>query len=260
MVYTCYEMIRDCRAGRPEGWSHLLARYLPLVRRLLAHYATDEPALLERVLLSLRDPAASLFQSLDPAPERAFVAELRQWVLAHLGAAPPEIELELPALAAALERLTLLEKQATWLEAMRYGADRTGAMLRMSAATVNSVRTRAGDLVRARMDNWRSTLLTDNGLLLGRAAAAAGTPECLQSRSFLDALDGRMTWRDREALERHVTACWHCIDHYCRIAEAIELLRDHRPLTEAEAEPYRRLLGIEAAKPPGFWKRFTGRV
>jgi hypothetical protein len=78
MIYTSYEMIQDCRANRPEGWSYFLTNYLPVVRQFLKHYFPDRAAdqsLLERVL------RVNLFQSLDPAPERTFVAELRQHVL-----------------------------------------------------------------------------------------------------------------------------------------------------------------------------------
>jgi hypothetical protein len=67
--------------------------------------------------------------------------------------------------------------------------------------------------------------MADNGMALGRAAAAASGKECLPARAFFDVLDGRATWHGREAVERHVADCWHCIDHYCRLIESIELLR-----------------------------------
>jgi hypothetical protein len=56
-------------------------------------------------------------------------------------------------------------------------------------------------------------------------------------------------------LERHVTRCWHCIDHFCRLVEVVELLRGNKPLAEAEAAPFYELLGVSAAKPPA-WKRW----
>src|SRR5438309_8371290 len=74
MIYTCFEMVRDCRADRPEGWRYFATNYVPLIRRLLAHYADASDSLLERVVLELRTPESSLFASLDPSPERPFVA------------------------------------------------------------------------------------------------------------------------------------------------------------------------------------------
>ncbi len=257
MIYTCYEMIRDCRAGRVEGWRYFLSGYVPVIRRVLEHYAPGKPGLLEPTLAAVRRGDAALFQSLDPAPERRFVAELRQLVLAEIGAPPPEFELGLEQVGTAFEPLTLVEKQAAWTETMGYSAAGTGAMLRMAPATVEKIRARAAELLRQTVDSWSRGMLARNGLLLGRAAAASGTGECLSAKAFLDVLDGRATWRGREELERHATRCLHCVDHFCRLAEVLELLRGIQPLSEAETEPLCRLLGVEDAKRPG-WKRWFG--
>jgi hypothetical protein len=199
-----------------------------------------------------------LFQSLDPAPERAFVAELRQHVLraveADRASAAPEIPLDIEALSTALEPLTLTEKLVVWFETMRYADADTGRMLRMSPETAAKIRARAAELIRGSVDAWRSTLLADNGALLGQAATALSTKDCLLAKAFFDVIDGRTTWRGREEMERHVKGCWHCLDRYCRLLEVADVLRGSKPLSEAEAEGYKRLLGVEAPKRP-FWKR-----
>ena len=43
MIYTCYEMIRDCRAGRAEGWRYFISTYVPVIRKSLAHYHAGAP-------------------------------------------------------------------------------------------------------------------------------------------------------------------------------------------------------------------------
>jgi hypothetical protein len=257
MIYTCYEMVRDCRADKPEGWAHFVTSYVPVIRKLLAHYGAGDAAAIDRVLLAGRDPESSLFKSVEPAPERWFVSELRQKVLAELKSPAPEIEIDLETVADALQPLTMLEKQAAWFETMRYSPVETGPMLRVAPGTVEKVRLRADELLRGKVDSWRRNLLADNGPALGRTAASGGGPECLTKKTFLDILDGRMTWRGREELERHVTACWHCIDHFCRMVEVVETMRGIQPLTPEEAEPYRKLLKIPEQKRP-LWKRFMG--
>jgi len=255
MIYTCFDMIRDCRADRAEGWSYFVTNYVPAARALLEHYGGA--ALLDRVLVALRRPESSLFASLDPAPERSFLAELRQHVMAELDTPPPAIPLDLETVAAAYEPLTVTEKQAAWLETMRYSPADSAAMLRMAPETVGKIRERAAELLRSKVDAWNRNLLAANGLALGRAAAAAAGKDCLPARGFLDVLDGRATWRDREAMERHVNRCWHCIDHFCRVAEVNELRRRSQPLADAEAEPFRKLLGVPEAKRSA-WKRWMG--
>jgi hypothetical protein len=260
MVYTCFEMIRDCRANRPEGWSYFITNYLPVIPKIARHYRPDSNVAAGDLLLAIRNPQSSLFASLEPAPERPFLAELRQHVLSALDAAfavpAPEMAVDLEALTAALEPLTLLEKEAVWLETMHYDSAETATMLHSAPATIEKIREQAGERLRAKVDNWRAPLLADNGRQLGRAAVIA-TPECLPPKTFLDLIDGRTTWRGREDMERHVRACWHCIDHFCRLLEIVELLRGIQPLGAAEAEPYRKLLGIAPTKSP-VWKRLLG--
>src|SRR5439155_26987919 len=72
MIYTCYEMVRDCRADLPEGWRHLIANYVPLIRTLLTPYAPGEAgdtALLHRMPVAIHKPESSLSQSPEPSPE-----------------------------------------------------------------------------------------------------------------------------------------------------------------------------------------------
>jgi hypothetical protein len=263
MIYTCYEMIRDCRADRPEGWRYFIACYVPVIRKLLARYQGGGPAdaaALERVLVSARQPQSTLFQSQEPAPERWFVAQLRQHVLAQLPASTPSASLDLETVAAALQPLTLVEKQGAWLETMLYSPAETGVLLRMAPSTAERIRGKTADLLRAKVDSWSRTILADNGRELGRAALAETGADCLPPKTFLDLVDGRTTWQGREQLERHVTRCWHCVDHFCRLVEVVELLRGNQPLSEAEGASFRERLGVQEEKGP-VWKRWlAGRA
>ena len=262
MIYTCYEMVRDCRADLPAGWMHFISYYVPVIRRILAQYAPAEagdPKRLERVLLAIRKPESSMFHSLEPAPERAFVAELRQKVLAELKPQVPELEIDLETVSDALQPLTMTERQAVWFETMHYPPAIAGSMLRISAETVEKVRARAADMIRGKVDSWRRTLLADNGAALGKEAQAAHTPDCLPAKAFLDVIEGRSVWRDRERMDQHLRSCWHCVDHFCRLMEVNEWLRGNQPLVAAEAEPFFQLLGVTPAKPAG-WKRLLGKA
>jgi hypothetical protein len=258
VIYTCYEMIRDCRGGRAEGWRYFIANYVPVIRKLLTHYQGGEPAdpaVVNRVLEAVHQPDSALFQSLDPSPERWFVAQLRQAVLQELTPAPPAAAIDLETLAEALEPLTLVEKQVAWLETMRYQSAETGVLLRMAPATAEKIRGKAGELIRGKVDSWNRNILAGNGRELGRSAAAAKGAECLPPKPFLDLLDGRTTWRGREELEQHVTRCWHCIDHFCRLVEVVEVLRGNQPIGDAEAAPFLKLLGVSVENRPA-WKRW----
>jgi hypothetical protein len=257
MIYTCFEMIRDCREGRPEGWSYFIANYVPVVEKLIGHYRPGSRNTLDPVLASVCSPGSDLFAGMDPAPERPFVAELRQQVLVVLDRIAPQTEpdiiIDLETLSSAVEGLTLLEKQAAWFETMFYSPTDTGTFLHTAPPTIEKIREKAAEGIRVRADGWRATVLAENGRQLGRQAAME-TPQCLPQKAFLDVLDGRATWRGREALETHVRGCWHCIDHFCRMMEVVKLLRQAQPLSATETEPFRKLLGLAAEKRPP-WKR-----
>lgn len=266
MIYTCYDMVRDCRDGRSEGWSFFVTQYVPVMRKLLAHYAPlrkgDRDPLGE-ILRALRHPESGLFSSIEPGPERMFLAELRQWLVSRLENSDPQpapdLEIDLNTLTAALQTFTLVERQVVWLETMRYEAPGTGVMLRMDPHTVDKIRGRAAECLRKSLDNWRRSLLGENGGRLRRAAAAARSPECFPPKAFLDMIDGRTAWRGREEVERHGTGCWYCVDHFCRLLEVVELLRGVEPLTEQAAEPYRGALGLGPAPKSG-WRRWFGQA
>src|ERR1051326_7896997 len=118
MIYTSYEMIRDCREGKSAGWRHFIKQYVPVVRRILHRYGRAEGET-EGVLTSLRRGETVLFQVLEPVPERPFVAELRQAIVVRSGE-PTSVVLDLETVAGALAPLTLVEKQTVWLGTMRY--------------------------------------------------------------------------------------------------------------------------------------------
>jgi hypothetical protein len=259
MIYTCYEMVRDIRAGRPEGWTHFLKHYVPVIRRTVAHYLpqTDDE-MLYRILEILRRPDSFLFQSAEPPEERWLVTQLRQVIVTELAAPAAQYPIDLEILTAALEPLTVTEKQAAWLETMHIPATQAGAMLRVSGETVEKVRARASELLRGKVDTWQRTLLADNGPALGREAATPGTPDCLPTKAFMDVVDGRTTWRDREAMNRHLAGCWHCVDHFCRVLESVELLRGVTPLSDEEFAPLGKKFGVEMPARKSGWKRLFG--
>jgi hypothetical protein len=250
-------MLRDCRADLPQGWRYFVSTYVPVVRKILTHYAGPEPseARLEQILRDLRRPDSPLFQSDEPSPERTFVAGLRQNILAGLPSAEPA--LDLATVAEALEPLTMTEKHAAWFETLRYDAATTGELMRIAPATVQKIRDRAAELLRGKLDHWSRSILADNGLALGREAEAAAGNDCLPPKAFLDILDGRTTWREREVMEGHVNTCWHCVDENARMEEVIGLLRWAKPLDEPEAARYWELLSIPPERKPA-WKRLFG--
>lgn len=265
-IYTCLDMIRDCRENKPEGWRYLITRYVPVMRRLLAQYydaRSQDTKLLERVLLKLRDADSPLFAAPGPGTEREFVAALRQKFLETVeldkASAGAEIPLDLEVMTKALEPLTATEKQMLWFQGMTYGYDATAKMMNLEPSSIQRVRERADELLRQNMDQWKPGLVASNGIVLGREAAAAGTNDCLPAKAYLDTIDGRITWSRKQDYEFHVAKCWHCVDHFARIREADFSLRVTKPLAAEEAAPWFALLSVPAEKKKTIWRKMFAK-
>lgn len=245
-------MIRDCRDNRPEGWTYLVTRYVPVMRRLLAQYFEARPGLIERMLEQLCNPQSSLWAPPGHAEERIFVAALRQELLRLVeldkASAAPSIELDLDTLTQALASFTVIERQYVWLESMGYSNEVTAEMMNLDVTSAEAARAKADEALRSVLDRWKRGLVAENGLSLGRMATAARGDRCLPPKAFLDTLDGRITWQRKKDYEFHLQQCWFCIDHFCRIREADFLINKSKPITDDEAAPILANLGITPPK------------
>jgi hypothetical protein len=246
-IYTCLDMIRDCRANAPAGWSYFVQTYLPVTRWLLDHYQQHKRPL-ETVLSELHSPALPLWAAPGPMTERDFVVQLRLQIIPD-----PRVEgnpLDLEILSTAFEPLTAIERQFVWFDTMGYDTQKTATVINVEQATVEGARTRAEEMLRGAMDNWTRGLLRTHGWALGHAARGTKTEACFPHLAFLDVIDGRITWSRKKDIEFHLMKCWYCVDHFCRIREADYALHAVKPLPPEDVQRYRKLLKLPEEKKP----------
>ncbi len=249
-VYTCYDMVPDCRADNPRGWIHLAKHFVPPLRWMVSRYGGGEPEL-RGLLASMRPFPAEI----PPTAEREFILNARPRVLEAAGWRAGTIgTLDLETFASALAELTVLERQLVWFETMGYNAADTGRLCRTSEETAAKARASALEMLRRALDSWTSTIVRDNAGALAVSARAEAPAQPVPFRSYVDIIDGRMTWGNRVAVDRSLAASWHEVDHYCRVREADAATRDTKPLSDEDAAPYFALFGVSSPKPP-LWKR-----
>jgi hypothetical protein len=241
-IYTSYEMISDCRAGKAEGWLFLVRQFVPPLRWLLGRYGQGE-AELRALLTGLQNGGIQKFQ---PMVHREFIAGLRPEP-----ASPGEPPFELSVLTEAMTDVPVLERQNLWLDAMGYEAPLAAKLLRQSTETAEKARGRMLELLRGKLDSWSRTILRDHGPALGAAARAEKPAEPVPFRQYLDILDGRMTWQNRVGVERALLAHWYEIDQFCRVREADAAITETAPYEDNDpaAQPYLDLLGVKPPKP-----------
>jgi len=252
-IYTTFEMITDCRAGKPEGWIFFVTHLIQPCRTILKHYGGDEDAL-RRFLVDKR----SVITASEPATSRHLMTRWRGALLESAGypQRPVRHDLDLEILQEALVELMPLERQMVWLETMEYGIEESATLMHVAPDAVMRAREKAGEMLRSKMDHWWKSILFDCGPSLGAAARAAIPAEPVAFNTFIEVIDGRLTWQGRFEVDRSLSGSWHEVDHFCRVREADEVVGRAHPLSEAEAQPYLDLFGVKLPK-PSLWKRMV---
>lgn len=253
-VYTSYDMVIDCQAGKPEGWQYLVQRFVPALRVMAQHYGGGEAAVARLI------QAGHRLEGFQPEPERQVLIHLRRLLLQECGWTGGQARtLDLETLAEALEPLTAVERQLAWFETMDYTSQEAAQFLHVSEETGAKAWQKAREALRAKLDHWTVTLLKENGGNLAAEARAKVPAEPVPARVHLDLIDGRLTWRDRTDVDHHLTATWFEIDHLCRVREADEALRHAVTLTDEETAAYMRRLNLPLPKVKANWlKRLVG--
>lgn len=248
-VYTCYDMVADCKSAKPEGFAYLVRHLLPPLRKLVRHYGGDDTAF-RGLVLSLRT-----MTDIEPMSDREFVARIRPRVLEQckftLGAGKA---LDLAAFSEALTGLTFLERQLVWYETMGCDTIEAARRVRVSPETGAKARDKALELLRGNMDTWNRDVIRDNSGALVEQARQAKPDETIAFRRYVDLIDGRLTWQHREEVERAVVASWYEVDRLCVVREADDAVQGSRPLEKDEAAVFLEMLGVKPPQ-PAFWKR-----
>lgn len=253
-VYTCYDMVADCQAAKPEGWMFFAQRIVPALRLMARHYNLGEDAV--RRFVTKPD----LLRDAVPMPERELLTHQREALLSAGGYAGGKAgTLELETVAEAFAELTLVERQIAWLDTFEYSTAEAAWLLRASEETAAKARAKAGDALRAKLDSWTATMLRDNGSLLGAEARATKPAEASSLRICYDLIDGRLTWRDRADFDHRLQESWWEIDQLCRAREADEALRASKNLTEDEAFEFLSSLKLPGRKPKKSWLSMLAR-
>jgi len=239
-VYTCNDMVHDCRARRPEGWRHFIAEYLPFCRAVILHYLPergDDPNSLPALMAIFSRSGCTVFEVSGIATEREFLLGLRDMVIEQFA---PRVQNRPAPESALLTGVPALERQIGWLEAMGYDEHASARMLNLDHKTVAAVRAKLNAALQ--------------GAGLSCIVLPAAGPGCASARTLADYSDGRLVWQTRQKVERHLCECWRCVDLFCRLRESDFLMSRRQPLKPAEVENIYEAMDIKPP-PAGFWRK-----
>lgn len=253
-IRTIFTTAEGCAKGLRQGWFDFVRDYGAIADVLLAHYypglASELPLHMQSVFARANADGNAWFRSLHFSNEREFSMAFRQLVFVYGNHSqrmtPPEISAD--SLVQAQEGLMLVQRQIFWLYLRGWSADEASSILTNAASTAQEVRQLADE---------RLALIITQGSPTNRLAAARGamessehahTADCLSWKTMDNIINGQIAWRDRQASERHMNGCNHCLNAFTSFQEMIWLRTSAKPLPQAEIDSIVRTLHVQGPK------------
>ena len=258
-------MAEDCSRGERLGWEEFIREYAPCARVLLSHYFPAlAPEVDEHVAAVFRRARAAnnhFFAGLKFANEREFACAFRDFVFAYgrEAARLPAPELSLDNVRAMMKDLPVVEQQMLWLFMRGFQVEQISPILMNADATAHKVERIAGERLRTLLPDASPDALVVSARALMEQAEKRRTDDCLPLKTFNNIVNGQITWRERDAAEKHVAGCFYCLDRFTTFQEVVRMLKDQQPAPEVEVERIAAQLDLPKKNKAGILSKILGK-
>ncbi len=258
-------MAEDCARGERLGWEEFARDYSGFARTFLTHYFPAlAPDINEHVTVVFQRARAnnnSFFQGLKFANEREFAVAFRDHVFAYgrEAARLPVPQISLEQVRAVMKDLPVVEQEMLWLFIRGYDAPAIAPMLMNAAATANDVKAKADERVRTIVPAASPDALVISARALMEAAEKSKTEACLPLKTFNNIINGQITWRERDAAEKHVAGCFYCLDRFVTFQEVVRMIKDQQHAPESEVQAITTKLELPVKKKAGIFGKILGK-
>lgn len=264
-VRTIFAMAEDCARGERLGWEEFVRDYAGFARIFLVHYfpalAPEIDDHITEVFRRARANNNSFFQDLKFANEREFAVAFRNHVFTYgrEAARLPVPQISLEQVREVMKDLPVVEQQMLWLFIRGYDAEMIAKVLMNAEATAREVKTKADERVRKVVPAASPDALVISARALMEAAEQTKTDACLPLKTFNNIINGQITWRERDAAEKHVAACFYCLDRFTTFQEVIRMIKDQQRVSDAEVEKILGTLDLPAKRKAGLLAKILGK-
>lgn len=267
-VFSFHSMQRACQAGEPAAWLHFLKSYAPLAHQLLRHYFPEQEqrALLAQVFREARGEQARLWRSFTGAGEKEFVLHFRGFVMEQGRAArgaSPETPLTPENFWEVLKEFPPLQREMLSLAFHRYSPEELSAFLKFEPETVVTVVSQARRKLEAQLGSAAGGDLErrDHDALFAALDCQRGD-KCMPVKTYVRFVDGQLTWREREDVERHLESCFYCLNRFAEFREVTHFFHVLPPADAALVAELAAATGLPVEAPPmkkpPWWQRLLG--
>jgi len=267
-VFSFHRMQEGCRADVLAVWLHFIKNYTPLAKQLLRHYFPEQEqrGLLARVFREARADEARLWRSFAGAGEKEFVLHFRYFVLAQgraVRGGSPETPLTPENFWAVLQEFPSLQREMLALTFHRYSPEELSVFLKFEPETIVAVVAQAREKLEAALGPAAGGDFErrDHDALFAAVEKQRGEA-CVLDKAYVRFVDGQLTWREREEVERHLESCFYCLNRFAEFREAAHFFHVLPPADEAVVAELAAALGLPVQAPPKkkppWWQRLLG--
>jgi hypothetical protein len=232
VLYTFHKIREQSEQGNADAWRTLLDFYAPTFWRLLEVHAAipsrDVLPLVKKMLAELSANAFERLRATSRKSEREFLGDLRALLLevaldsgAFKNSQPDaESAFTTEKIGKLLEGLPLLHKEMLFFRLAGYTENTIERLMRMSPRMAEKAFERlSGEYAAARQAERDRCLWPGAWLALLKEARGSKTENCTPGHEIVRIHDGQVSWYDKEPVEKHVSACLHCLDEWTAIRE-----------------------------------------
>jgi hypothetical protein len=261
VLYTFHKIREQSEQGRADAWRALLDFYGPIFLRLLeVHAAIPSREALPLVKKMLAEFTANGFERLRATPrqsEREFLGDIRGKLLeAALDAmaaknSPPNAESAFTPekISKLLEDLPLLHKEMLFFRLTGYTENTIERLMRMSPRMAEKAFGRlSGEYAAARQTEHDRSPWPAAWLAFLKQARDSKSENCTPGHEIVRIHDGQVSWYEKEPVEKHVSACLHCLDAWTAIREVGYWRMAAEPLSASQLGELLEVIPVE--KPP----------
>jgi len=267
-VFSFHRMQQACRADEPAAWRHFIKNYAPLAKQLLRHYFPEQEqrGLLAQVFREARADQARLWRSFAGTNEKEFVLHFRYFLLAQGRAArggSPETPLTPENFWAVLQEFPPLQREMLTLIFHRYSPEELSAFLQFEPETIVAIVAQAREKLAAQLGSAAGGDLErrDHDALFAAVEKQRGEA-CVPDKTYVRFVDGQLTWREREEVERHLENCFYCLNRFAEFREVAHFFHVLPPADDAAVAELAAALGLPGQKPRAkklpWWQRLLG--
>ena len=275
VLYTFHKIREQAEQGNADAWRALLEFYAPMFFRVLEiNGAMSRAEVLPIVKSMLEALAANGFERLRATSrqtEREFLGDLRALLLGAAvdfvdskkseveasGAFEPDA-FEPAKISKLLDGVPLLHKEMLFFKLAGYTDNSIERVMRLSPGVAEKAFERlTGEFHAARQSEQDRCPWPAEWLAFLKQARGVKTETCTPSHQMMRIHDGQVSWYEKEPVEKHVSACLHCLEIWTGLREVGYWRRAADPLSRAEID---QLLEVIPAEKPTAKKSLFARL